>query len=164
MMTAVVVDTNVAVVANGRSDHVPLACVKNCIAALATAVRQQVVVADRGMRIFAEYRRHLLPSGQPGVGDLFFKHVWLNQANQQHCELVDIHPVDGLGDDFKEFPDDEELTGFDLSDRKFVAAARASKLDPDILNAADTDWWPYRECLAKHGIRVVFLCPDLMRE
>jgi len=54
------------------------------------------------------------------------------------------------------------LARFDRSDRKFVAVALASQLNPNVLNATDTDWWHYRECLAKHGVRVVFLCSDLM--
>ncbi len=161
-MTAVVVDTNVAIVANGRAAHVPLPCVRESMAAIIRAVREQVIVADRGMRIFTEYRRRLSPSGQPGLGDMFFEHVWLNQANPERCELVDIHPTNPEDNDFEEFPDDPDLVGFDPSDRKFVAAAKASQLAPKILNAADTDWWPYRDCLETHGVQVVFLCPDLM--
>jgi len=161
-MTAVVVDTNVAVVANGRAKQASLACVKACISALVKAVREQIVVADLGLRIFSEYRAHLSPSGQPGVGDMFFKHVWLNQANVQHCELVELHPVSAGDDDFEEFPGDPELARFDRSDRKFVAAAVASKNHPAVLNASDTDWWHCQECLARHGIQIVFLCPELM--
>jgi hypothetical protein len=54
------------------------------------------------------------------------------------------------------------LGGFDRSDRKFVAVARASAHGPMIVNAVDTDWWIYRVALQRHGVRVEFLCPDLM--
>jgi hypothetical protein len=70
----------------------------------------------------------------------------------------------GNGEDYEEFPDDPELARFDRSDRKFVAVTLASRLDPDVLNATDTDWWHYRECLKKYGVRVVFLCPNLMTD
>ena len=64
---------------------------------------------------------------------------------------------------YREFPDDGELAGFDLADRKFVAVARAAGTHPPILNASDTDWWNDREALARNGVRVEFLCPELMR-
>lgn len=63
---------------------------------------------------------------------------------------------------FREFPDDPELAGFDWDDRKFVAVALAVGADPAILNASDTDWWLGREGLERHGVQVVFLCPELM--
>jgi hypothetical protein len=75
--------------------------------------------------------------------------------------MVEIRPR-GSGGDCEEFPDDPELVRFDRSDRKFVAVALASRLDPSVLNATDTDWWHYRECLKRHGVRVVFLCSGLM--
>ncbi len=161
-MTASVVDTNVPIVANRRSPQAGPTCVLACIDALDELRLRGKIVLDHLGHIVEEYRKHLSASGQPGVGDVFFKWVWQNQANTAHCETVKIHPV-GSGD-YEEFPDDPELVQFDRDDRKFVAVALASQLQPDILNATDTDWWHYRECLEKHGIRVVFLCPELMTE
>ena len=64
---------------------------------------------------------------------------------------------------FEEYPDDDPaLSSFDRDDRKFVAVAFASGTSPDIVNATDTDWWPPRYALQEQGIRVRFLCPDLM--
>ena len=69
----------------------------------------------------------------------------------------------GEGRNFSlEFPDDPALTGFDSSDRKFVAVAVASEIQPALLNATDTDWWEYRVELERHGVNVHFLCPELM--
>jgi len=31
---------------------------------------------------------------------------------------------------------------------------------PPILNAVDSDWWHHQDALARHGVRVEFLCPD----
>lgn len=161
-MTAVVVDTNVGIAANGKSEQAGPECVKACITALHKAVRSQIIVLDRGMRILAEYRRHLSPSGQPGVGDAFFKFVWLNQTNPERCESVEIRPIDPNDDDFEEFPRDPLLAAFDRSDRKFAAVALASRFRPHVLNATDTDWWTCRHALRKHGLRLKFLCPSLM--
>ena len=65
---------------------------------------------------------------------------------------------------FEEYPDDDApaLAKFDRDDRKFVAVALASGTFPDIINATDTDWWAPRRALQQLGVRVRFLCPDLM--
>lgn len=160
-MTAVVIDTNVGVVANGRHPEAGIECIASCITALGDA-RRRVVLVDDGLRIFSEYRRHFAGSGQPGAGDAFFKWLWDNQGNRKYCRQITITAVAGADDDFEEFPDDPALTGFDRNDRKFVAVALASGVSPVILNASDTDWWIFRVPLADHGVHVTFLCPELM--
>jgi len=112
--------------------------------------------------ILGEYRRNLSPSGQPGSGDAFFKWLWNNQGNHDHCRRVNITPHDNRG--FAEFPDDPELEPFDNDDRKFVAVALASHNAPPILNATDSDWWEHRVALEGHGIRIKSLCPELMED
>ena len=62
-----------------------------------------------------------------------------------------------------EFPEDSDLADFDWNDRKFVAVACAAGTSPPILNASDTDWLRHHEALGRHGVRVNFLCPELMR-
>ena len=161
-MSGVVVDTNVAVVANGHHEAAGSACIKACITALIEA-RQQLILVDDGFRIFTEYRHLLSHSGQPGVGDAFFKWLWDNQANPDHCRQVAITAIGSNDVNFAEFPTDTELSTFDTADRKFVAVALASGLNPTILNASDTDWWNFREPLARNGVAVEFLCPELMQ-
>ena len=160
-MKAVVVDTNVCILANGLNTHVGFSCIRACIDALEDA-RRRVVVIDDSYRIFEEYRRHLSASGQPNVGDAFFKWLWDNHCNDQRCERVPITPRDDPKRCFEEFPDDPALTAFDRSDQKFVAVALASGLDPEVLNGSDTDWWIARQSLTSHGVRIRFLCPELM--
>jgi hypothetical protein len=75
---------------------------------------------------------------------------------------LEITPCKDDADDFEEFPTDPHLIGFDRSDRKFVAVTVASRLHPAILNATDTDWWCFRKTLERHGVPIVFLCPELM--
>jgi len=160
-MAAVVMDTNVAVVANGRATQAGDRCVNACIAKLIEMREQhQVLLDDRGL-ILEEYRRHLSPAGQPGAGDAFFKWLWNNQANEDHCQRVPITPVVGVRT-FWEFPADPHLARFDRADRKFVAVAIASGARPPILNASDTDWWNHRAALSRHGVEIRFLCPELM--
>jgi hypothetical protein len=117
------------------------------------------VIVDTNVPVVANQRQS--PSiGQPGVGDAFLKWVLTNQANPQRCEVVELR-LDDQGN-CTDFPHDEALAGFDLSDRKFVAVALAHPNHPPILNASDTDWWHYRQALAGYGVEVDFLCPEEM--
>lgn len=163
-MTAYVIDTNVAVVANGRAEQASPKCVLNCITQLREVQLQGRVVLDDGMQILREYMNNLSMSGEKGAGDYFMKWVWQNQAVPERCERVKLTPRSGTSDDFAEFPVDTRLGGFDRSDRKFVAVALASPSDPIVLNATDSDWWEYRELLAGHRIRIRFLCPDFFND
>lgn len=154
-------DTNVAIVANGRS-HAGDECVHTCIETLIVIQEQRRLLLDSQGLILDEYRLHLSPSGQPGPGDAFFKWLWNNQGNPQHCQQVVITSASDWRR-FEEFPDDSSLARLDPSDRKFVAVAIASREHPPILNAADTDWWEQREALQRHGIEIQFICPELMK-
>ena len=160
--TEVVVDTNVPIVANAndKADQAEAECVNACIQELRQVQAERRLLLDDKGKIIEEYRKHLSPGGQPGVGDAFFKWLWENQANEQHCRIV---PVTCHADRvFAEFPDDPRLGSFDLADRKFVAVVLASGTGPHVLNATDTDWWHHRQALVEHGVNVDFLCPELM--
>jgi hypothetical protein len=161
-VTAVVVDTNVLVVANERTAQAPATCVRACAERLRALIDAGTLVLDDQWRIIREYQRQASSSGEPGLGDAFLKWALINRTNPQRCDLVAL-TLRGDGDeDFEEFPDDPALGGFDRSDRKFVAVARASTRRPPVVNATDTDWWLFREPLQRHGVRIIFLCPDLM--
>jgi len=162
-MKAVVIETNVIAVANELAHHADLKCMLACINALQIAQQKRKIVIDSGQLFFAEYFRYANRAGQPGLGDAFMKWLWDNQANTRRCERVDITPSDHDAENFEEFPDDPELTGFHKDDRKFVAVAIASRQNPKILNAVDSDWWHFREQLSKHNISVQILCPQMMK-
>jgi hypothetical protein len=158
-LSAFVVDTNVAIVASRRAPQAALACVLACVDALEQIKSKDIVVLDDEHRILNEYRVNLSLSGQPGVGDAFFKWVWQNQGNVERCERVAIHPCQTSREDYREFPADPALHDFDPSDRKFVAVALGSKNSPEVLNAVDPDWWEHRSALKRCGVRIRFLCP-----
>jgi len=75
-MTAFVVDTNVAMVANGRGTDVDARCQLTCVERLKSVASGASVVIDDGGLILREYRGRLNFSGMPGVGDAFLKHVF----------------------------------------------------------------------------------------
>lgn len=156
-MIHVVIDTNVPVTANGHARQAGPGCVQACIRRLRDA-RGQCVLLDSGPgEILKEYRLHLSPSGQPGPGDAWFKWLWTNQANPSRCRQVEITRTDAPRL-YEEFPDDPELATFDLNDRKFVAVALASQVDPTIVNAVDSDWADHAQALNRHGVQVEQLC------
>ena len=162
MIKDVVVDTNVAVAANLQTRQTSEVCIESCIDALRDARGEACLLLDGDGLILSEYQKNLSLSGQPGVGDAFFKWLWDNQGSEAHCRKVPITPHDDRV--FEEFPDDPELAQFDRNDRKFVAVARASSNHPTVINATDTDWWIYRKALKRSGVMVSFLCPELMTE
>ena len=155
-------DTNVAVVANGKHDRAGPPCIQECIARLRELQRECRVLLDDQNLVLREYQNRLSFSGQPGPGDAFFKWLFENQANLEHCRKVNVnlHPDRG----FEEFPDDPDLSSFDRSDRKFVALVLASGTEPQVLNASDSDWWHDLSGLQRHGVKVLFVCPKLMKD
>ena len=158
-----VVDTNVAVVAN-RTHGESLACASASAEALAGIRKTGLLVLDDADRILAEYRRHLSLSGQPGVGDAFIKWTHDNAGRQDLITRVKITPRPQDPDDFEEFPNHAELAAFDRSDRKFVAVALRHPARPPVLNATDRDWWDYRQALNRAGVTIEFLCRNLFEE
>ena len=158
-MISAVVDTNVLVAANRLDVERPDRCAAVCRETLSELLRVGRVCVDDQLRILREYMPYTSFSGQPGVGDAFFKWVFENQGDENHCERVAIVPRDESRNDFMEFPDDPDLATFDPSDRKFVAVAVASKHNPIIFNATDSGWWIHHEALKRY-VNVVLLCPD----
>ena len=160
MRPPVVMDTNVVHVANRETPQTSPNCVIACADRLERIKQgKERLVLDNQDRILKEYPT---PTGQREAGHLFVKWVWTNRYNRELCELVAIHPHEARG--FVEFPQDDELSAFDPDDRKFVAVALASGGSPPIVNATDTGWHDHRETLARHGVHVDFICPELMEK
>lgn len=154
----VVVDTNVPVVANGKSEQASPKCVKNCAVRLRKLTRKDKLVLDDSWLIIKEYMANLRSSGQPGSGDAFLKWVLTNYRNPDFCELVRITPKNSSETDFEEFPSDPALNNFDATDKKFIAVALAHPDKPPILQAVDTEWWEMKEPLGVAGVTIDFLC------
>ncbi len=157
----VVIDTNVAVVASRRSPQADERCVAACIARLREVQQSGGLLIDDNGLILYEYTRNLGFEGQPGAGHAFVKWAHDHQAMR---DVVRQLPITQRQDNgwrrYDEFPDRADLSTFDRSDQKFVAVALASRENPPILNAVDTDWWHHRAALVAAGITVDFLCPQ----
>lgn len=148
-----VVDTNVPVVANGRETDASLECRLAAISFLNVLARGGRTILDLRGDIQAEYRRHLFPSGQPGVGDRFYQMI-LHSAPSR-VERIEL-PINQATGELVDFPSDPALARFDSSDRVFAAAARVSGYP--VANATDSDWLDHYSALKANGISVEFVC------
>ena len=162
MTEEVVVDTNVAVVANGCHDAADDACVSRCLHELRRIQHDCRLLLDDRWLILKQYQSKLGSRGQARPGDAFIKWALTNQGDEARVRQIAITPDPDRG--FVEFPADAKLANFDNDDRKFAAVAIASATSSPVLNASDTDWWHYRDALQEHGITISFLCPELMHE
>ncbi len=153
-MSKVVVDTNVAIVANGRNTHADIACQLACIKKLKIITHKGVVALDNHDLIFDEYRRRLNFSGEPGVGDIFFKHVFNHLYSDNRVKRVSISPSSDESRGFYELP----RNSLDPSDRKFLAVAVAA--NANIINATESDWCEQHNLLNRLSILVEQLCPQ----
>ena len=160
-MTASVVDTNVLLVANGvnekANDQPEAACRLSAIDLLTEISAQRALVLDGGGEILDEYRKKCKFSGQPGVGDRFFRWAHQNAASLTAVGLT-AHPDRR----FAEFPSDPALASFDWDDRVFVAVAITGPKPNRIVNAVDSDYRIHQHALQQAGITVEELCPGLL--
>jgi len=157
----VVIDTNVLAVAEGLADHADNDCRRTCVAFLRDVRSSGVVLVDDGRRIFGEYLRPFRHRRQPGVGWSFARWLMDGARARRQLRAIPIRPRAGDQEDYEEFPREASLAAFDPSDRKFVAVALASGLDPDIANTVDSDWAMFHSALQAVGVRIQFLCPHL---
>ena len=156
----VIVDTNVAWVASGKSEQASEDCVATCVEKLEQINNDEMKLAlDRERRIIDEYQA-LEQTGRFNIGYQFYKWVEMNWTNPERCDLVEITPVDSLEINFEEFPDDPALEKFDSDDRKFIAVACAHPQKPPILQAVDEKWRDFLDALHQNGVTVEYLCED----
>ena len=153
-MTAFVVDTNVAIAANGRGTHASPQCQRSCVERLLSVVREGIVAIDDQNSILTEYARHLCHSGMPGVGDAFFKHVFDNQYQVDRVHRVSVTSCEDDRRGFIELPENT----FDPSDRKFLAVAVVAQAV--VLNATDSDWEEQKALLDRLRVQLRQLCPQ----
>lgn len=156
-MMKVVVDTNVAMAANGRDTHANFACQYKCIEFLeelcSTGKSTRIFLDQQGL-IFTEYSGRLKYKGQPGIGDMFFKYLHDHMYLGKKIRLVSITPIADDERGFNELPSNQ----LDKSGRKFLATAVAAKAT--IVNAVDTDWNEQHTLISGINVKVDQLCPD----
>jgi len=148
-----VIDTNVAIVANGKSEHASIDCELQCIALLEQCADLTIALDDCEL-MMDEYSKHLSYAGQPGVGDMFFKYLYDNQYANNKISHHTITAIEEENQGFRELP----TNNFDPSDRKLLAVAVVAKAA--IVNATDSDWAESSDLLNQLSINVHQLCPE----
>ncbi|MFJ5987946.1 hypothetical protein [Lentzea sp. NPDC092896] len=154
------IDTNVLIVANGKSPQASDECELAAIEFLEVAESDCVVLIDDGYEIFEEYKRYCNFHGQPGVGDHFFMHLHRSQADASRVHQVRI-TADGNGS-YAEVP--AALAKFDPSDKKFIATVLSDGQGAPIVNCVDSDWSESSGPLLASGVHVHELCPASLKE
>lgn len=157
---AVVVDTNVAMVASRHAPQADAACIDACVQRLNAITRTGCLLVDDLGLILAEYAKTLGHAGQPGAGEKFVKWAFTNQSSKLVRKVSITQCSDAGWRRFDQFPNRADLSTFDKSDQKFVAVAVASGENPPILNAVDSDWWNHIAALTAIGVSVEFVCPQ----
>lgn len=152
-MGSVVVDTNVPIVANGRDTIVDEPCQLSCVTKIQEIQSCGTVVLDDRNLILDEYANRLSFSGEPGVGDAFFKYIFDHSYSGTRVLRVSVTPTSDDQRGFEELPKND----LDRSDRKFLAVALVS--EAPILNATDRDWHEQRSLLERLSVTVEQLCP-----
>jgi hypothetical protein len=151
-----IVDTNVAVVAQGNS-HMSEECQWECISFIEEILNNKhIVIIDNNFHILREYQTNLSSKGSPKYGDRFLKWVLNNQANPLRVIQV---PITEVGPNhFEEFPQSLEDIQVDPSDKKFIAVSIANEKKGSIVECADSKWIGWHHPLLKEGIKVHFIC------
>ena len=155
-MTVTVVDTNAAVTANGGPNvHASNDCQLKCIEALRKIVKQGIVAIDTNGGILAEYQKRLRPEGQPGVGDLFYRHVIDRQGDISRVRAHNVghRRADALR---AAFAATGTLADFDTDDRVFALCAVAA--NATVLTATDSDWVEHEVGLRACRLKLWFVC------
>lgn len=150
-----VVDTNVPIVANGRSDgsgEPAIECRIASITFLEELLQRGKILLDLAGEIQNEYHTYLNPRGEPGVGDRFY--LTALQSGLERVERIELEILDS--GEYADLPQPVIDAGFDPSDRKFAALAK--KENVPVVNATDSDWAESIDVLNTNGINVIFLC------
>lgn len=156
-MSRCVVDTNVAIVANGEPNPADqrqpsIYCRKMAVTFLSELVKNGTILLDVEGAIQTEYRRYLNPRGAPGVGDRFYQEVLRSSPTLVERVSLPQRP-DG---EYAHLPQALIDVGFDPSDRKFAALANMEGVP--MHHAVDSDWIEHSVTLAAEGIQVDSLC------
>ena len=123
------------------------------VTALSTLVASGRIVIDDAGSIIAEYNGRLHPAGQPGVGDLFYRHVGQPGQRQTGSDGANAHTrADALRAAFEH----GALAAFDPSDRVFALCAVIARVS--VATATDSDWIEHEAGLAACGVQIEFVC------
>lgn len=114
------------------------------------------LVLDLDYEIIKEYRNRI--PRNTDLGKIFWR--WFNTYIGQ-ISFDDMIKLEKDSDgNYVMFPLEERTVKFDMSDRKFVALARAHTEQPPIIEATDGKWLGYKDVFEEYGVHIEFLDMD----
>lgn len=158
-----IIDTNVPLKAadTQSTDAIDRLCAQRCFTFIKSLMDSDgIVVLDTGWEIINEYKKKININSGDNVASQFL--MWLLR-NMMTDKVVQYSITKTGNNTYAEFPNSSDLEKFDRSDCKFVALSKVHPDHPSIYNGSDTDWWDFKEALAKEGVHIVFLCEEYMR-
>lgn len=161
MYDKIIMDTNVAVKAatlerDCRDEELDVQ--EKCIKFIGGFVNnpESKLVLDMDYEIIREYRKRI-PTNT-ALGKIFWR--WFNTYIGQ-ISLDDMVKLAKDSDgNYIMFPLEDRTEAFDISDRKFVALARAHSEHPPIVEATDGKWLGFKDVFEEYGVHIEFLDMD----
>lgn len=160
---ASVVDESVLVIANdltrislGLIPRTPQAdenCRLACVAFLENLMENGSIVIDDGTEFLEKYKAHCSFSGQPGIGDAFFRAVFERGYDPTWVDRVTI----AEGGNYL-LPDGFLNSGFHNDDFLWVSAAYNGPVGTHIANGCDSDYGEFAGAITAIGVEVVEVC------
>ena len=159
-----IIDTNVPLTAAGINENVTLLCKQHCVRVV-NLVRNRAIciVIDRDGEVLREYANkvHQKRSSLLDLAGLFLIYVRSNSGYKERVHQIHLRKVNG---EYADWPQDQTLTGFDPSDKKWVALALAFRQqtgqDAPVAYAIERGWDKYGEALNQHGVVLEHLCAE----
>lgn len=166
-MSAVVIDTNVILVAKGISPQAWTSCVTECQERLDQIIEgQEKIVIDDNWIILSEYDTYLEDDDlttDHRISEHFLEWFIRNYDNPEQCVQV---PITRDENGFEELPD--AFQDFDSDDKKFIAVAvvyeNMHKQQAVLLQSVDSQWYGKQEVFNENGLIVEFICEENIRD
>lgn len=159
-MNCCIIDTNVFIKAALGIASIDTDIDSKCIKACANFIdecrynSEIVLVLDCRGEMIKEYEKHLNSKGKRTLSTELF--IWVCQLAKRDYVVINKNQERG----YDEFLTNDDLVGFDMSDRKFVAVAKAHAENPPIYQGSDSRWLQFRNALHEEGVTVKFLCEE----
>lgn len=166
-----IIDTNVALTADGTNSQASKACQRSCVSVIRRALSGEVpVVIDENNEVLGEYRKNIYPDQKGSLAEQFMIFALTNQYFGERVKRIKLEK-NAFGQ-FEDYPDNEDewttndirCQRFDPDDKKWVALAVRFKnqtgTDAPIVNAADRCWIAFESQLLSAGVLLETLCRD----
>lgn len=170
-MCCQIVDTNVALTADGANSLASKVCQRSCISVIRRVLSGEIAfVIDENNEVLREYRKNIYPDYKGSLAEQFMIHALTYQFFEGRVKRIKLEK--NAADQFEDYPDNEDnwttsdsrCKRFDPDDKKWVALALRFKsetgTDAPIVNAADRCWIAFESHLKSADVILETLCRE----